>query len=61
LGTELIKDFVSTTIEINRGRNLQKIALLGGVSDANEYARILERSNFPLSITNMFTANDSVL
>lgn len=38
LGTELIKEFVKTTIEINHGKNLQKIVLLGGVSDSNEYA-----------------------
>jgi hypothetical protein len=38
LGTELIKEFVKTTIELNKGKNLQKIVLLGGVSDANEYA-----------------------
>lgn len=34
LGTELIKDFVKVTLELNGGKNLQKIVLLGGVSDS---------------------------
>jgi hypothetical protein len=37
LGTELIREFVNTTIDLNNGKNLQKIALLGGVSDCKDY------------------------
>jgi len=52
---------VDTTIELNKGKNLQKIVLLGGVSDCNDFHEVLSKSPFPLSITNMYTANDSVL
>lgn len=34
LGTELIKQFIETTLELNGGKNLQRIVLLGGVSDS---------------------------
>lgn len=61
LGSEIIKEFVKITLELNGGKNLQKVVLLGGVSDAKECHEIMSKCTFPLSITNMFTGNDSVL
>jgi hypothetical protein len=33
LGSDLIRSFVSKSIDLNKGANLNKVILMGGVSD----------------------------
>lgn len=41
LGSELIRAFIDKTIELNGGRNLNKVITMGGVSDIVEFKSTL--------------------
>jgi hypothetical protein len=48
-------------LTLNKGKNLQRIILLGGVSDIPDYDKTINPCNHPLSVTNCYTENDTVL
>jgi hypothetical protein len=44
LGSELIRAFVDKTIEFNGGINLNKVIVMGGVSDVFEFENTLRKT-----------------
>jgi hypothetical protein len=61
LGSELIMSFVRKTIELNGGLRLNKVVLMGGVTDVTEFQETLKLTNHSINILNVRTKHDSVL
>lgn len=58
LGTEVVLSCLERLSERNRLSLVNKVVLMGGISEVKQFSHLFKRSTYPIEVLNLYSEND---